>query len=107
MISWLDRARFHRPQRRQKSGKKTSGRFSVESLENRTMLAATMAAPTLLDPIAPLRVDQGSYAIRGALNEAAKNNTTVSAYRDTNQNGVYNAGVDALVASTVVTKKNT
>ena len=100
MISWLNRARYPRAQhKRELTGKNKFDRFALESLEKRTMLAATVAAPTLLDPIATIRVDQGSYAIRGVLREAAKNNTTVSAYRDTNQNGVYNAGVDALVGS--------
>jgi len=86
MTSWSNRARYRRPQHRQElTGEKNFDRFSIESLENRTMLAATLAAPTLLDPVATIRVDQNSYAIRGALKEAAKNNTTISAYRDTNQ----------------------
>jgi hypothetical protein len=106
MISWLNRAQYRRPQRRQElSEEKKFDCFALESLENRTMLAATIGSPTLLDPIATSRVDQSSYVIRGVLPQVAKNNTTVSAYRDTNQNGVYNAGVDALAASAVVPKK--
>src|SRR5436190_13416218 len=93
MIGWLYRAKYRRLQdKRGLSGKKTLDRFATEALENRTLLAATLAAPTLIDPVAPLQVDQNSYALRGALREAARNNTTVSAYRDTNQNGIYNAG---------------
>src|SRR5687767_6535200 len=107
MISWLYRAQNRRSQR-ELTGKEEPDRFfAIESLENRTMLAAALGAPTLLDPIATSRVDQSSYVIRGVLQQVAKNNTTVSAYRDTNQNGVYNAGVDALAASAVVPKKTT
>ena len=79
MISWLYRAKYRAPRRKHGlSGKNTSGRFAIEALENRTLLAATLAAPTLIDPVGPLRVDQNSYAVRGALKEVAKVNTTTN-----------------------------
>jgi len=66
-----------------------------------------LTSPTLTDPTAAVRVDQDSYTIRGSLQEAAKKDTTVSAFRDSNGNGVYDAGQDPLAASTVVTKNGT
>lgn len=69
------------------------------------MPATSIAAPTLLDPVAPVRVDQASYSIRGLLQQPAKNGTTVQAYRDGNLNGRYDAGVDPLVATVRVAKQ--
>src|SRR5205823_6160289 len=74
-------------------------RLALGSLEDRVTPAQTLAPPTLLDPTAALRVDQVTYLIRGTLQEAAKNGTTVSAFRDTNNNGVYDPGTDALAGS--------
>ncbi len=74
-------------------------RLGLEWLEDRTLPATAIATPTLLDPVAPLRVDLPSYSIRGTLQDPAKNGTVVQAFRDTNRNGKYDAGVDAFVAS--------
>ncbi len=52
-----------------------------------------------------VRVDQPSYSILGTLQEAAKNGTTIAAYRDSNHNGVYDRGLDALAGTTTVAKK--
>src|SRR5690242_11313518 len=79
----------------------------IETLEDRITPATTLATPTILDPSAAVRVDQASYLLRGTLAEPAKNGTAIQVYRDSNQNGVYNAGVDALVATTTVPKKGT
>jgi len=108
MSSWFNRAQYHRSQNIHKlTTKEKSRRFALESLENRTLLAATLGVPTVIDPVAPVRVDQNAYAIKAKLQAATSNNVTVFAYRDTNQNGVYNAGVDVRVASAVVPKLTT
>ncbi len=85
-------------------------RFAVprlEWLEDRVTPAGGLAAPTLLDPTAAVRVDQGSYVIRGDLAEAAKNGAEVAVYRDSNNNGVYDLGRDAFEGSASVAKKGT
>src|SRR3954463_14059650 len=82
-------------------------RLALGTLEDRVTPATALAPPTLLDPTAAIRVDQASYTIRGTFAEAAKNGATISAFRDTNQNGIYDAGVDALAGSASVPKKGT
>jgi hypothetical protein len=64
--------------------------------------AAAANSLSLLDPAAPVQVDQDSYAIRGTLQRPAGSNTTVLAYRDTNGNGVFDAGQDQLAGSAAV-----
>jgi hypothetical protein len=52
MLSWLNPAQYRRPLHiHQVTGNKKFDRFTIESLENRTMLSAALATPTLLDPI--------------------------------------------------------
>jgi hypothetical protein len=104
---WINRALFTRALRKRpiKFGNRT--RISLEALEDRTTPATSLASPTLLDPITPVRVDLGSYAIRGNLADPAKNGTSALAYRDSNQNGTYDANVDALAGSAAVTKGTT
>jgi hypothetical protein len=94
--------RSTRPARARKTA-----RLALGSLEDRVTPATGLAPPTLLDPAAAVRVDQATYTIRGTLAEAAKNGATVSAYRDSNNNGVYDAGVDALAGSATVPKRGT
>src|SRR5215213_6265135 len=108
MIRWTKRVKHRRARTRRPPGA-TEGfpRLTLESLEDRIAPATALAPPTLLDPTAAIRVDQDSYTIRGALQVAAKDNTTVSAYRDSNANGAYDAGVDRLAASAAVAKKTT
>ncbi len=98
-----------RPRARSK-GPLTATRFArpwLESLEDRITPATSIAPPTVLDPAAAVRVDQASYSILGSLQAAAKNKTTILAYSDSNHNGVYDAGVDALVSSAAVAKGST
>ncbi|MBY0229061.1 MAG: hypothetical protein K2W96_07270 [Gemmataceae bacterium] len=76
----------------------------LEWLEDRVVPATSLASPTLLDPAAVVRVDQSSYAITGNLQQAAKNGTSIQAFRDSNANGAYDAGTDALAASATVAK---
>ena len=107
MIGWIKRAMNEGAPSKRPAKARRSTSLWVESLEDRITPATTLAAPRLLDPIAVVRVDQASYTIRGALQEPAKNDTTIQIYRDSNRNGVYNAGVDALVNSAIVAKKTT
>src|SRR4051794_785088 len=108
MIRWIERAEHRRTRSKRTDGKrKRLARLTLESLEDRIALATAMASPTLLDPVAAIRVDQDSYTIRGALRVAAKKRVTIQAYRDTNQNGAYDAGVDTLAGSSAVPKKKT
>src|SRR6187455_2462894 len=108
MIRWMERAE-HRPARskRPASTSKRPARLTLESLEDRIAPATALAPPTLLDPTAAIRVDQDAYTIRGSLQEAAKNGATIQVYRDSNQNGAYDAGVDAPAGSTAVAKGGT
>jgi hypothetical protein len=107
VIRWIKRSL-----RRRNPGKPSPAPWKrtflgLECLEDRTLPATSIAAPLLLDPVAPVRVDLSSYSIVGALQDVAKNGTTVQAYRDSNANGVYDAGIDALAGSVSVTKKGT
>src|SRR5688572_26882135 len=107
MFRWMMSAKRKRD--RKKTSVRAKGRFSrlaLESLEDR-ITPATLASPVLLDPTAAVRVDQSSYVIRGSLQAAAASTTNVSAYRDSNLNGVYDAGRDALVRSTNVVRNRT
>src|SRR4051794_5921718 len=108
MIRWTERAEHRRARsKRPARAWKRLARLTLESLEDRITPATALAPPTLLDPIAAIRVDQDSYAIRGALQAAAKNGTTIQAYRDSNRNGVYDAGQDAIAGSAAVAKGGT
>ncbi len=107
MFRWMMSAR--RSRARKKPLARARGRFTrlvLESLEDRITPAAALAPPMLLDPTAAVRVDQSSYSIRGGL-AAATNITNVSAYRDSNQNGVFDPKRDALVASKNIPKRST
>ncbi len=104
MTRWIERILPARALRKRPTTIRNSPRLTLETLEDRTTPATGLAAPTLLDPTAAVRVDLGSYSIRGALAEAAKSGTSVLAYRDTNSNGAYDAGIDALAASVAVAK---
>src|SRR5687768_757884 len=81
--------------------------LSLECLEGRLAPATSLGTPALLDPAAVVRVDQGAYTLRGTLQQAARNGATISVFRDSNQNGVYDAGRDALAASATVAKGGT
>jgi len=107
MFSWIKRTMHRRPQSKRPVRAKKSIRPIVELLEDRITPANFLAPPILVDPITPVRVDQAAYTIRGTLQEAAKNGTTILAYRDSNQNGTYDAGVDALASSATVVKGGT
>lgn len=108
MFRWLKRATAQ-PSHRKPTARVRTRRTSLllESLEDRLTPAGTLAPPGLLDPSAALRVDQDSYTVRGTLQQAARNNTTVSAYLDSNANGVYDASVDALAGSVAIPRKGT
>ena len=99
MLSWLKRV-GRRPARGEETvgARQGLGRLTLESLEDR-VTPADLGTPTILDPAAAVRVDQGSYTLSGTLSEAAKNGTSLLAYRDSNLNGVFDAGTDALAAS--------
>src|SRR4051794_23478298 len=109
MSRWMERPEHSRSrsQGKRRGRVRKSVCLTQESLEDRITPATAMAPPTVLDPTALLRVDQASYTIRGALQSAAKNGTTIQAYRDSNQNGVYDAGQDALAGSAAVVKGGT
>lgn len=79
----------------------------LELLEDRLAPATGLTAPTILDPTETIRVDQSSYTISGSLEEPAKNKTFIEVYRDSNQNGTFDKGIDGLVAVSGVTKKST
>src|SRR5436190_22984726 len=107
MFRWLTTVKRRRA--RNKPPARTRSRvtrLALESLEDRITPAAALAPPSILDPTTAVRVDQSSYLIRGALKEAAKAVTNVSAYRDSNQNGIFDAGRDALASSTNIAKKS-
>jgi hypothetical protein len=80
--------------KRPAGARKRLARLTLESLKDRITPVSVLAPPALLDPTAVMRVDQDLYTIRWALPVAAQVNTTVSAYRDSNANGVYDGGVD-------------
>lgn len=108
MIRLMKRVEHRRVRsKRPASPSRRLARLALEPLEDRIAPAVVMAPPTILDPTAAIRVDQASYAIHGTLQEAAKNGTTIEAYRDSNRNGIYDAGVDPLAASVPVAKKST
>jgi hypothetical protein len=77
-------------------------RLAMEALEDRITPAVTLPQPLLIDPTEAVRVDQNAYRIRGELQNATRSATTVSAFRDTNRNGIFEARRDRLVASTTV-----
>jgi hypothetical protein len=79
-------------------------RLALEPLEDRITPAVTLAPPILLDPAMAVRVDQGSYVLRGTLQQAATSTVTATAYRDTNLNGVFDANVDKRAASTNIAR---
>jgi hypothetical protein len=102
MIRWLKRALrgptptkplVHAPKR---------NHLRFDWLEDRVTPA--IGAPTLLDPVEPVRVDQASYKILGELPRPANAVTSILAFRDSNRNGRFDAGVDAFVASTAVAR---
>lgn len=107
MIRWMTRTLFTRPLRKRPTTVRNAPRLGFEPLEDRTTPSRGLAAPTLLDPTAAVRVDLGAYAIQGALAAPAKNATSVLAYRDTNQNGTYETNIDALAGSVAVAKGTT
>src|SRR5581483_1411167 len=108
MMPWLKRALHRRSQsKRPTTPRRRFARFTLEALEDRITPSTTLAPPAIVDPGAAVRVDQNSYLIQGTLSSAAKNGLTVFAYRDSNQNGVFDPGVDALVGSGAVAKKGT
>jgi hypothetical protein len=107
MIRWIKRATRRRARSERRAGPRKSGRLALESLEDRITPATSLAPPTLLDPTAAIRVDQASYTIRGVLQEATRNGAAILAFRDSNQNGVFDARADRLAGWTLVPKKAT
>ena len=91
MLRWMMSAKPRRARNKPDVAKKRFTRLLIESLEDRITPAVTLAPPTILDPTTELRVDQSRYAIRGTV-EAASVTTKVTAFRDSNQNGVFDAG---------------
>lgn len=104
MISWLKRPSFRRPYVNKTVAIPKRTRLGIEQLEDRLTPATSLASLTLLDPGQPVRVDQATYTISGNLSQAARNGTAIQAYRDSNQNGTYDAGVDVLAGSATVAK---
>jgi hypothetical protein len=105
MIRWTKRTRqCPDPSKQPASARKRPARLGVELLEDRLTPSNTLAAPKLLAPVTPVRVDQDFYSIRGALPTAVTHNTIVYAYRDINGNGHFDSGRDSYAASTVLTK---
>src|SRR5688572_1939211 len=105
MFRWMKSAK--RTAARKKLPGRARSRFTrlaLESLEDR-ITPAGLAPPMILDPTAMVRVDQNSYVIRGSLQAPAASVTNVTAYRDSNQNGVYDAGRDALAASGSIARR--
>jgi hypothetical protein len=105
MIRWTSRST--RPRSKRPAHTIKYARPALEALEDRITPASKLSPPVLLDPAALTRVDQSAYTITGNLQEAAKNGTTVQVFRDSNQNGVYDVGTDALAGSAAVAKKGT
>jgi hypothetical protein len=107
MTPWNTQAIHRRPLTKRPSSALKYFRPRLETLEDRITPASALAPPTLLDPIVPVRVDQAIYTMRGNFSEIAKDKATVQAFRDSNLNGIYDAGVDALAASSTVAKGGT
>src|SRR5687768_11311404 len=107
MIRWINRAMHRRARSKRPSGVRKTVRLTLKSLDDRITPATPLSPPTLIDRTAAVRVDQDSYLIRGALQEPAKLGTTVQAYIDSNQNGTFDARVDALAASVAVARGTT
>lgn len=108
MTHWVKRALHRRSDsKRPTSPRKRFARLTLESLEDRIAPSRALAPPTIVDPAAAVRIDQTSYLIQGTLASAAKKGETVLAYRDSNGNGVFDPGVDALVGSAAIAKKST
>ena len=105
MFQWMMSAKRRRTWNKPTRTKSRFTRLALESLEDRITPAAALAPPTILDPATAVRVDQSSYVLRGALTQSASAVTNVSAYRDSNQNGVFDAGRDALVASANIARR--
>src|SRR5436190_19335903 len=100
MFKWIKSAKRRLTRRTPAHKRSRFTRLMLESLEDR-ITPATLAPPTILDPPTAVRVDQGSYVIRGSLQAAATVVTNVSAYRDSNLNGVYDAGRDSLAGAAI------
>jgi len=80
-------------------------RLTLNPLEDRVTPAPL--PPTITDPAATVRVDQDAYTILGHLAAPARDGTEVRVYADSNHNGVFNPGIDALTASTPVPQGDT
>src|SRR5690349_11922628 len=107
MITWIQRTtRRARRNQRPAPAKEHFARPVVESLEDRITPARLPAITAVLDPAAAVRVDQTSYTITGTLRKVAGTTAAVYAYFDSNGNGVYDPGVDALAGVAMVGKKS-
>src|SRR5688572_30712936 len=104
MFRWIKRMTDRRARSKRSANVDKCSRPMLEALEDRIAPATSLAPPTILDPAAAIRVDQDSYTIRGTLQQPAKNGATILAYLDSNRNGAYDVGVDALAASAAVAK---
>src|SRR5689334_16538197 len=104
MFRWLTSTKLTSTKRRRTRNKPLASksrfiRLGMESLEDRITPAVTLLPPTIVDPGAAVRVDQPAYSVRGSLGSAATAATNVYVYRDSNQNGIFDAGQDKLAAS--------
>ncbi|MBC7854412.1 MAG: hypothetical protein IAF94_13345, partial [Pirellulaceae bacterium] len=105
MFGWMMPAKRRRARNKRLS--RTRSRFTrlaLEALEDR-ITPATLVPPMILDPVSAVRVDESRYIIRGTLQATASAVTTVTAYRDSNQNGVFDAGRDPLAGVAIVVRK--
>jgi len=105
VIRWIERAVRGRAPGNRTPIRKNCSRLTVSPLEDRVTPAPL--APTITDPAAMVRVVRDAYAIQGQLAAAARAGTEVRVYADTNRNGLFNPGVDALVASAPVPENTT
>lgn len=99
MRRWFSPSTARRPRPRK------SARLALGSLEDRVTPAPL--APTITDPVVTVRVDQDAYPIQGQLAGPAGPGTEVRVYADTNRNGLFNPGTDALAASAPVPESTT
>ena len=96
MIRWIERAVRGRARGNRPRTLRNHSRLTLNPLEDRVTPAPL--PPTITDPAATVRVDQDAYTILGHLAAPARDGTSVKVYADSNHNGVFNPGIDALTA---------
>lgn len=103
MIRWIQRALCGRTHTKPLVSARKGSRLTFDCLEDR-ITPAHFAAPTLLDPVTPVTVDQDSYILRGTVQRPA-NGANVLAFRDSNLNGRFDAGVDRFAGAARVSPR--